>query len=237
MAPANLIKLDSLHQTISGHIGHQSEKDYPRGSVRNGILDGTKCQSSERRGNLFRLLCIAHTAEGINALSDAWTSRRITGNRFRSFIMLYLSMEEWMHSDNSKMKVVASGRVVSQVLRSLKTIFPRKSGNGYNIPKYHGMAKIVDYIRLFGSALNFYGGPGESHHKYFVKAPGDNTQRRVAEFAKQISNRIYENMIFEIAKDSLQNQVEEYELVGHAHADTDSCDSETETTHSLENMR
>ena len=80
MAPANLIKLDSLHQTISGHIGHQSEKDYPRGSVRNGILDGTKCQSSERRGNLFQLLCIAHTAAGINALSDAWTSRRITGN-------------------------------------------------------------------------------------------------------------------------------------------------------------
>ena len=44
-----------------------------------------------------------------------------------------------------------------------------------------------------------FGGPGESHHKYFVKAPGDNTQRRVSEFAKQIANRIYESMIFEIA--------------------------------------
>jgi hypothetical protein len=27
----------------------------------NGLIDGTKCQSSEQKGNLFRLLCIAHT--------------------------------------------------------------------------------------------------------------------------------------------------------------------------------
>ena len=76
------------------------------------------------------------------------------------------------------------------------------------------MTKMLDYIRLFGSALNFFGGPGESHHKYFVKAPGANTQQRVAEFAKQISNRIYEGMILEVAKEALNKIDNEFELVG-----------------------
>jgi hypothetical protein len=32
--------------------------------MRNVLIDGTKCQSSEQKGNLFRLLCIAHTING-----------------------------------------------------------------------------------------------------------------------------------------------------------------------------
>ena len=32
--------------------------------MRNGLIDGTKCQSSEQKGNLFQLLCIAHTTSG-----------------------------------------------------------------------------------------------------------------------------------------------------------------------------
>jgi len=140
------------------------------------------------------LLYIAHTTEGITALSEAWGLMGITRLAFCNFIMLYLSMEEWMHSVNTKVKVVAAQKLIAQILRMLKKIFPRRTGNGYNIPKFHGLAKILDYIRLFGSAINFFGGPGESHHKYFVKAPGDNTQRRVSEFAKQIANRIYESM-------------------------------------------
>jgi hypothetical protein len=37
---------------------------------------------------------------------------------------------------------------------------------------------------LFGSGINFYGGPGESAHKQFIKKSGQRTQR-VSEFAQQ----------------------------------------------------
>jgi hypothetical protein len=51
--------------------------------------------------------------------------------------------------------------------------FPREeNSNGYCIPKMHGMTKIQPYMKRYGSAINFYGGPGEAAHKYFVKAPG-----------------------------------------------------------------
>jgi hypothetical protein len=56
--------IDKQHVLISNLIKRQSECDFPRGSMRNGLIDGTTCQSSERKGNLFRLLCIAHTTNG-----------------------------------------------------------------------------------------------------------------------------------------------------------------------------
>ena len=55
----------------------------------------------------------------------------------------------------------------------------------------HGMTKMQEYMKLFGSGMNFYGGPGESAHKTFVKMAGQKTQRRVNEFAKQTANQYY----------------------------------------------
>jgi hypothetical protein len=34
-------------------IKRQSECDFPRGSMRHGLIDGTKCQSSEGKGIFF----------------------------------------------------------------------------------------------------------------------------------------------------------------------------------------
>ena len=69
------------------------------------------------------------------------------------------------------------------------------NSQGYNIPKMHALAKMIDYIVLFGSAMNFYGGPGEASHKSFVKAPGLKTQRRVCEFASQVADQYYIMMV------------------------------------------
>ena len=57
------------------------------------------------------------------------------------------------------------------------------------------MTKIQYYMELFGSAINFFGGPGESSHKEFVKAPGLKTQRRVSEFAVQTAKQYHHVMI------------------------------------------
>jgi hypothetical protein len=41
----------------------------------------------------------------------------------------------------------------------------------------HGITKMQEYVMLFGSEINFYGGPGESAHKQFIKIPGQRTQQ------------------------------------------------------------
>ena len=87
-------KLDSLHQQISTDILHQSDKNIPRGSVCNGILDGTKCQSSKQRGNLFCLLCLSYTTAGIECLSLSLQKLGIIPSDFCSFIKMYLAMKD-----------------------------------------------------------------------------------------------------------------------------------------------
>ncbi len=39
--------IDKLHVRVYMCIKRQSERDFPRGSLRNGIIDSTKCQSEE----------------------------------------------------------------------------------------------------------------------------------------------------------------------------------------------
>jgi hypothetical protein len=43
--------IDRQHIPISNLIKRQSEHDFPRGSMRNRLIGGTKCQSSEQKGN------------------------------------------------------------------------------------------------------------------------------------------------------------------------------------------
>jgi hypothetical protein len=57
-------EIDKMHVRMLLDVKRQSDRDFPRGSMRNGIIDDTKCQSEERKGNLFLLLCIAITALG-----------------------------------------------------------------------------------------------------------------------------------------------------------------------------
>jgi hypothetical protein len=187
--------IDQLHVDISNIIGRQSERDFPRGSMRNGLIDGTKCQSSERKGNLFRLLCIAHTSSGGSVLKRSLKLKERRWKQFIEFLKLYLSMEEWFHDSNDKNEVRCAREEIAKVLQSLQQFFPRKDNtNGYNLPKMHGMTKMQEYMTPFGSGINFYGGPGESAHKQFIKIPGQRTQRRVSEFAQQTALQ-YHNML------------------------------------------
>ena len=58
--------IDKQHVRMYMIIKLQSERDFPWGAMRNGLIDGTKCQAEERKGNLFLLLCIEHTTDGNN---------------------------------------------------------------------------------------------------------------------------------------------------------------------------
>ena len=51
--------INKQHVLISNLIKRQSEHDCPRGSMRNGLIDGTKCQSSDQKG-FFSDYCVLH---------------------------------------------------------------------------------------------------------------------------------------------------------------------------------
>jgi hypothetical protein len=110
-------------------------------------------------------------------------SLHLSGTKWKQyieFLKLYLVMEEWFHDSNNKLEVINARPQTAKVLQSLQHFFPRNSNtNGYNLLKMHGITKMQEYIMLFGSGVNFYGGPGESAHKQFIKTTRtENTANR-----------------------------------------------------------
>jgi hypothetical protein len=75
-------------------IKRQSERDFPRGSLRNGLIDGTKCQSLKQKGNFVRLLCIAHTTNGSHIMKRSFKYSDAKWKQNIKFMKLYLCMEE-----------------------------------------------------------------------------------------------------------------------------------------------
>ena len=98
--------VDKQHILISNLIKRQSEHDFPRGSMRNGLIDGTKCQSSEQKGNLFQLLCIAYTTNGSRVMKRSLKYSDTKWKQYIEFLKLYLCMEEWCHDSNNKLEVI-----------------------------------------------------------------------------------------------------------------------------------
>ena len=191
--------LNEQHFRLFNNIRRNSERDLPRGATRSGLIDSTRCQSSERKGNLFLMLCIAHTVDGRQILQHELNYNQQQWVRWLETVKLYLALGEWIQDTRPKKEVHSSRLALSTVIRAIQKYFPRTGDNhGYKLPKMHALAKMPDYICQFGSGMNFYGGPGEASHKQFVKAPGLKTQRRVVEFASQTADQYY--TIMAIAK-------------------------------------
>ncbi len=79
--------IDQDHVAVNTIIRRQNDRDFPRASMQNGLIDGTKCQSSKRKGNLFRLLCIAHRSRAQRVLQKAMRLSEIKCKKLLLFLM------------------------------------------------------------------------------------------------------------------------------------------------------
>jgi hypothetical protein len=204
--------IENLHHNLHYYLKQNSERDLPRGSVRNSVLKNSLVTPSKRQGNLFQLLFFSHTNEIRTRLEQCLTYEKIDRSNFFLCIKLYLGMEEWFHAKNPKTKVCASDILIGKPLQLIKDVFPRTDndgeelGQGWSLPKFHTTAKFREYLISFGSAINFYGGVGECNHKKFVESTGFNTQKRIKNFTSQVATRYYEAMTFGIASKCLENK-------------------------------
>jgi hypothetical protein len=199
--------IEKIHYTLHFEWSRNSERDYPRSAGRNGLMNQSKVNGSERRGNLLCLLCLCHTDAIKHTLTEKLREQSISIKNFFKCLKLYLSMEEWFHDSNLKEEVSASRPLVAETICLMKSVFPRHIGRGWKIPKLHGLTKFQTFMMLYGSARNFFGGVGESNHKRFVKDTGNNTQQRANKFSSQIAERYYERMVCEIAEKALDEKI------------------------------
>ncbi len=109
-----------------------------------------------KRKNLFQLLCIAHTTNGSCVIKRSLKYSDAKWKQYIEFLKQYLCMKEWFHDSNSKVEVINARPLIAKILWSLQRFFPRNTNtNGYNVPKMHGITKMQEYMKLFGSGINF----------------------------------------------------------------------------------
>jgi hypothetical protein len=88
------------------------------------MIDGTKCQSSKRKGIFFCLMCIANTTNGKNVLKNLLNLSDSRWKQFVQCLKLYLAMEEWSHVCNDKEEVQSSRNEIAKVLKMMYRFFP-----------------------------------------------------------------------------------------------------------------
>ena len=151
-----IVLLDQLHTRLNRDFMRNSERDFPRASARSGLMCKARVSAAERKGNLFRFLCLCHTTAVATDLSPILQEHGITLGRLVSFLKLYLSMESWFHSNNQKDKVKAARPVIAEVIQTMISMFPR-GGQGWHLSKVHGLTKMQHYMIEFGSGINCHG--------------------------------------------------------------------------------
>jgi hypothetical protein len=125
---------DDVQQFLVRDSQCQSERDFPRMSVCNGITDGTKMCESERVGNCFILLCLFHTQLGQNLIS---TYRTDSLNSYKECLKLYLLFERWVNEPHLRREVQKSEKLLVELITLIKLCFSRTDSNGWNVPKMH----------------------------------------------------------------------------------------------------
>ena len=139
---------------------------------------------------------MAHRTKAKTILKNSLQLSDVRWRKLIHFSKSYLAMEEWFHDSNDKDEVHNARDEIAKVLTSLQFFSNSRDHNyGYSILKMHRMTKMQSYIKLFGSGMNLYGGPGEAAHKIFVKSAGQKIQRRVSEFAQQTAHQYYNMML------------------------------------------
>lgn len=162
-------QIDILHQNLVSEASHQSEKDMPRMSDRNGITDGTRMTASERVGNMFILLCVMHTEHGKELFLEGCQVSGVTLHQIRECLKLQLGFEKWVNDSNPIQDMDRATTLLADLITHIKTAFPRTSGNGWSLPKIHSLSKMLHYMKQFGKAKKFSGQVGERVLKKIVK--------------------------------------------------------------------
>ena len=195
---------NALHHNLLNRANRQSEKDFPKMTIRGGFNDGTKMTAGEAVGNLFIQLCASYTETGIGLLDAGWKKYNITPKAFRGTIMLLLGFERWVNDSNLIDEVNDSVQLLAELISGIQMCFPRPDGNGWDIPKVHSMAKMLYYMKKIGKALNFSSQQGESSLKTIMKNHAQQTQRRPKVFAEQVARRRYETEVFQYAFEDIR---------------------------------
>ncbi len=151
--------IDQEHIVVSNIIQRQSECDFPCGLMRNGLIDGTKIQSSKRKGSLFQFLCIAHRTKAKTILKNSLQLSEVRWRKFTHFLKINpIDWEVIQHNFIVETQLGTNFHVSFVIVPidsivDLLCVFPDDGSNQKN--KYFVLLPKRNWSRYFGNNIFF----------------------------------------------------------------------------------
>ena len=95
---------------------------------------------------------------------------------------------------------------IRQMLSKLIALWPRESGQGWNLAKFHEQLHVLDDIYYNGSPQGSHSGPVEHNHIQMVKQPSQRTQKRRTNLDNQLGKRLYESSLLNSAMEQMKSR-------------------------------
>jgi hypothetical protein len=208
LTPTETTQFDLLSKGFSQQHKHQSYRDFPRTSFPHGFSNVTRLQGHEYVGCLLLSVLVLSSRPWKIVMMDIKPRKQNRINQYFDLFETLLSFHAFTKSKTHLKKNIRKGgggkkplatQAIQVCIQKFKKVIRRKAGHGSKLTKIHQMLHIAYYIEMYGAALNWYGSPCESLHKWFVKKPGRKTQRRPDLFEEQAAKRVVESYIITLA--------------------------------------
>ena len=99
--------------------------------------------------------------------------------------------------------MIAATIAIRQMLSKIITLWPRSTGQGWNLAKFHEQLHVLDDIMQNGAPKGSHSGPVEHNHIEMVKRPSKRTQKRRSSLDLQLAQRTYESFLINAAFDRI----------------------------------
>ena len=195
---SHLARLDGLVQELlllpkQRLFSSGSETAMPRLQWRRGITGLANLTASERVGVMFTIVVIGITKKGEEFFIDVFKDLRKWRDMLQCFQML-LCYWMWLKKDtywkcNSTRETRLAKEAIRTMLKKIKQLWPRFTGQQWDLPKFHEQLHVPDDINRNGAPKGSHTGPTEHNHIVHIKNPSKTTQGRRETLDHQIAER------------------------------------------------
>ena len=190
--------LDQICGQYGALLPHQSERNLPRTKFGCLISAGKKLNAHEYQGVLLILLLSLCCDKGHWNLHFYSNVPEVMIRDFIWILQLLMQWEEFMKlPEIPKADAHKFEKAIRNFMYLYTTIIDRQKGMKTNIIKVHIILHMMLYIIQNGAPRNWDSGPGESNHKYNIKAPFLTTQKRHDSVSYQVAKRFADNLVIE----------------------------------------
>ena len=222
------LQLDILVEYISNldrqHFTQFEESPtFPRSKWPAGCCSIKSLEAKYHVGLIFTIVLVYLTDSGKEFFDLKFkNSPELSSGMMETFQMVLCywrwlkKVSYWKRGDKEKKNEAKTA--IQAMLNRIKIVWPRETGQGWSLAKFHEQLHVPDDIERNGPPRGYHSGPIENNHIHLLKKNYNNTQKNKRKLDYQLGNRLAEKMIIDTAynKTRVDEDDEDELIVGDA---------------------